>query len=50
MEVAMELAVSQDRCEVNWIVENPAADPVRGNVGWDAGHSMWNGGMLLGAP
>lgn len=41
--------MTRDRCEVNWIVETPGADAVRGTVRWDAGHSLWNGGMLLGA-
>ncbi len=44
----------RDRCEVNWLVESPDADPSRGTVRWDASHSLWNGGMLavalIGAP
>src|SRR6478735_3228203 len=39
----------RDRCEVNWLVETPGADPVRGAVQWDPAHSLWNGGMLAGA-
>lgn len=45
----MVAAEARDRCEVNWIVETPEADPVAGRVRWDPGHSLWNGGMLLGA-
>lgn len=41
--------MERDRCEVNWIVETPGADPVTGQVHWDATHSLWNGGMLLAA-
>ncbi|MHA7819414.1 MAG: acyl-CoA desaturase [Erythrobacter sp.] len=36
----------RDRCEVNWIVDTPDADPVKGRVRWDPAHSLWNGGML----
>ncbi len=39
----------RDRCEVNWIVETPDADPLTGKVRWDAAHSLWNGGMALAA-
>ena len=39
----------RDRCEVNWLVETPGADPVRGVVQWDPAHSLWNGGMLAAA-
>lgn len=45
----MAQGVTRDRCEVNWIVETPDASPVQGRVQWDAAHSLWNGGMLLGA-
>lgn len=45
----MGQATTRDRCEVNWIVENAEGDPRSGSVRWDAGHSVWNGGMLLGA-
>lgn len=45
----MEQGAGRDRCEVNWIVESPDADPVTGQVRWDAGHSLWNGGMALAA-
>ena len=38
--------MSRDRCEVNWIVETPEADPAKGTVRWDPVHSVWNGGML----
>ena len=38
---------SRDRCEVNWLVETPSADPLRGTVRWDPTHSIWNGGMLV---
>jgi sn-1 stearoyl-lipid 9-desaturase len=41
--------LERDRCEVNWIVETPEADPVEGQVRWDPAHSFWNGGMLLAA-
>lgn len=40
---------TRDRCEVNWIVETPGADPVGGKVRWDPAHSFWNGGMLAAA-
>jgi fatty-acid desaturase len=39
----------RDRCEVNWLVETPGADPVRGVIRWDPAHSLWNGGMLAAA-
>ncbi len=39
----------RDRCEVNWLVETPDADPLHGRVRWDPEHSLWNGGMLLAA-
>lgn len=39
----------RDRCEVNWIVDTPDADPVKGRVRWDPAHSLWNGGMLIAA-
>lgn len=39
----------RDRCEVNWLVETPGADPRRGRVRWDPAHSSWNGGMLAAA-
>lgn len=39
--------MKRDRCEVNWIVETPGADPVQGRVRWDPAHSLWNGGMML---
>lgn len=41
--------MSRDRCEVNWIVETPEADPSIGKVRWDPVHSTWNGGMLVAA-
>ena len=41
--------MSRDRCEVNWIVDTPDADPEVGVVRWDPVHSLWNGGMLLAA-
>lgn len=40
---------SRDRCEVNWLVETPGADPLNGRVRWDPAHSLWNGGMLATA-
>jgi len=45
----MQQAGTRDRCEVNWIVETPGSDPLAGAVRWDPAHSLWNGGMLLGA-
>lgn len=39
----------RDRCEVNWLIESPDADPVQGRVRWDPAHSLWNGGMLVAA-
>jgi stearoyl-CoA desaturase (delta-9 desaturase) len=45
----MEQIGTRDRCEVNWIVETPEADPLTGKVRWDMGHSLWNGGMALAA-
>lgn len=39
----------RDRCEVNWLVETPGADPRHGPVRWDPAHSAWNGGMLAAA-
>ncbi|TRD12241.1 acyl-CoA desaturase [Erythrobacter insulae] len=39
--------MERDRCEVNWIVETPAANAVEGKVRWDPIHSIWNGGMLI---
>ncbi|MCK0127906.1 acyl-CoA desaturase [Erythrobacter sp. F6033] len=45
----MERDQGRDRCEVNWIVETPEADPAKGKVRWDPVHSMWNGGMLIAA-
>jgi sn-1 stearoyl-lipid 9-desaturase len=47
--MAMGQGEQRDRCEVNWVVETPDADPVLGIVRWDAGHSLWNGGMMLAA-
>ena len=41
--------MTRDRCEVNWIVDTPDADPSKGKVHWDAVHSLWNGGMLIAA-
>jgi len=38
--------MERDRCEVNWIVDTPDADPSKGEVRWDPIHSFWNGGML----
>ncbi|MBG6118214.1 MULTISPECIES: acyl-CoA desaturase [unclassified Sphingobium] len=38
-----------DRCSVNSLREVPGCNPVDGTVRWDATHSLWNGGMLLGA-
>lgn len=43
----MSRSESRDRCEVNWIVETPGADPAEGKVRWDPIHSFWNGGMLI---
>lgn len=45
----MQQMGARDRCEVNWIVETPNADPLTGAVRWDPAHSLWNGGMLLAA-
>ncbi|MEM6476936.1 MAG: acyl-CoA desaturase [Pseudomonadota bacterium] len=45
----MDTQVGRDRCEVNWIIEAPEADPRTGQVRWDAAHSLWNGGMLAAA-
>ncbi|OYW46550.1 MAG: acyl-CoA desaturase [Sphingomonadales bacterium 32-68-7] len=42
-------AERRDRCEVNWLIETPAANPMRGHVRWDPAHSLWNGGMLVAA-
>ena len=36
----------RDRCEVNWIASDDAADAAKGRVRWDPVHSLWNGGML----
>ena len=38
---------SKDRCEVNWLLDTPGADPAAGTVRWDPLHSFWNGGMLI---
>nr|WP_298929086.1 acyl-CoA desaturase [uncultured Erythrobacter sp.] len=43
----MKSEQARDKCEVNWIVETPDADPAIGKVQWDPVHSFWNGGMLL---
>lgn len=37
----------RDRCEVNWISSDEGADAITGDVRWDPGHSLWNGGMLI---
>jgi stearoyl-CoA desaturase (delta-9 desaturase) len=49
MESGQGQKQERDRCEVNWIVETPEADPLTGQVRWDAAHSLWNGGMALAA-
>ena len=38
-----------DRCSVNSLRETPGCSPVTGTVRWDPIHSVWNGGMLVGA-
>ncbi|MDO1559248.1 acyl-CoA desaturase [Brevundimonas sp. 2R-24] len=44
----MALAAS-DPCAINSLAETPGCSPVAGKVRWDAAHSLWNGGMMLGA-
>lgn len=47
MSRVIESKPSRDRCEVNWLLETPDADPAAGTVRWDPIHSLWNGGMLV---
>ena len=44
---ALDAGETRDRCEVNWVVDTPGADPAKGDVQWDPVHSTWNGGMLI---
>lgn len=43
------MAESHDGHAVNSLVPGPGASPVEGQVRWDPVHSLWNGGMMLGA-
>jgi stearoyl-CoA desaturase (delta-9 desaturase) len=38
-----------DAYAVHSVIDSPAADALEGTVVWDASHSLWNGGMFLGA-
>lgn len=40
------MALDQDRCEVNTLVDTPGCSPVSGKVRWGPIHSLWNGSML----
>ncbi|MDH7640730.1 acyl-CoA desaturase [Sphingomonas oryzagri] len=41
------MAEVHDAYAVNSLVAVPGAAPVEGQVRWDPGHSLWNGGMML---
>ena len=43
------LAMTDDGCRVNSLVDSPEASPITGHVRWDPLHSLWHGGMLAGS-
>lgn len=40
---------TDNRCEVNSLIETAGSDPVAGSVRWDPVQSIWNGGMMAAA-